>query len=229
MIPNGLYRFAFVLKPSFKCPFCFSKLVKPVNNCNIFLVMKYSDNKKHSLVTNESNAESSSIQTTVKTIKETTKTASYLTILLTGFGIGGIIIYAVLSELFSGKSVNALYSKTFKYVSGDPRVVNIIGDQIKGFGEENRRGRRQHVSHVLYKRGDSDCVRMKFYIKGSRGSGTVHLEMVEVNGQYVYRYLFVIIEDAYQKVVTLEDNRSLYDDVEHSENIKTELNQSLNF
>ncbi|XP_065221799.1 mitochondrial import inner membrane translocase subunit Tim21 [Planococcus citri] len=181
-------------------------------NTNIFVLLRrpYSTSKKpeNKLVENVS-GEQKAVQTTViENIKETTKTVSYLGFVLVGFSIGLSVIFAICYELFSGKSPNKIYSKAFDYVSKDSRIQNVIGDQIKGFGEETRRGRRRHIAHVSYQKDGMNLLRMKFYIKGNRESGTVHLEMFEnEKGKYEYRYLFVVTDGVNPKSIILEDNR----------------------
>lgn len=182
-------------------------------NTNIFVLIRrsYSSPPKKSenqLVENVS-GEGKAIQTTViENIKETTKTVSYFGFVLVGFSIGLSVIFAICYELFSSKSPNKVYAKAFDYVSKDSRIQNVIGDQIKGFGEETRRGRRQHIAHVSYQKDGMNLLRMKFYIKGSRESGTVHLEMFEnEKGNYDYRYLFVVTDGLNSRSIILEDNR----------------------
>lgn len=82
---------------------------------------------------------------TFNTVKETTKTASYLGVILLGVGITGIIFVTVFKELFSSKSPNNVYSKALERICTDTRVQDALGEPISGYGEENRRGRRQHV------------------------------------------------------------------------------------
>lgn len=168
------------------------------------------ENRKKDLVESSPEYEEKAVQTTVyETIKEGTKTASYLGVIIVGVSIGSVIIYAICSELFSNKSPNRVYSKAFAYVAKDSKVQNVLGDQIKGFGEETRRGRRQHVSHVTYHKDGLNLLRMKFYVKGSRETGTVHLEMYEnEKGKYEYRYLFVVVDDLARRTIILEDNRA---------------------
>ena len=62
----------------------------------------------------------------------------------------------------------------------DPRVLDALGEPIKAYGEETRRGRRGHVKHTLYIQDGVEHMRMQFYIQGSRKRGTVHLEVQEV-------------------------------------------------
>lgn len=148
------------------------------------------------------------VQTTFTKVKETTKTASYMGVILAGLGVTAIIFYTVLKELFSSKSPNSVYSKALDRCRKDPNVQNALGEPIKGFGEETRRGRRRHVSHVLYNKDGVPHLRMKFYIEGIRKKATVHLEMKEnEDGDYVYRYLFVETDDFGRPPIILEDNR----------------------
>lgn len=125
------------------------------------------------------------IDTNVKPIgekvRETTKTASYLGIILLGIGVTGSLIYAVFNELFSSKSPNNIYNKAVKRCLADTRVEDKLGLPIMAYGEETRRGRRQHVSHLGFIGKDGrKHLRMRFYLQGSFQKGTVHLEMIEV-------------------------------------------------
>lgn len=143
------------------------------------------------------------------TVKETTKTASYMGVILLGVGVTGIMFYAVFSELFSSKSPNSVYSKALDRVINDTRIQDAIGIPISGYGEETSRGRRRHVSHLLYKKDGQNYLRMKFYVSGSRKRATVHLEVKENDvGDYMYRYLFVELDDFGRAAIVLEDNRS---------------------
>lgn len=148
--------------------------------CQLFIKQKSS--KSNAITTTSSRAE---LDTNVKPlgekVKETTKTASYLGIILIGVGVTGTLFYAVFNELFSSKSPNNVYTKAMKKCIADTRVEDKLGLPIKAYGEETRRGRRQHVQHVIYEKDGKKCLRMKFYLQGSRHKGTVQLEMVEVS------------------------------------------------
>lgn len=113
-------------------------------------------------------------------VKESTKTASYLGIILVGVGITGSLFYAIFNELFSSKSPNNVYTQTVKKCLAEPRVVDKLGSPVIAYGEETRRGRRQHPSHVVYEKDGKKHLRMKFYLQGSAHKGTVQLEMAEV-------------------------------------------------
>lgn len=155
---------------------------------NVIKRYKYDKHDKHEKYKKD-NKLSTSIRNEVDTnvkplgekVKETTKTASYMGVILLGVGVTGALFYAVFRELFSSKSPNNVYAKALKRCLEDTRVEDKLGYPITGFGEESRRRRRQHVSHVLYNRDGKQHLRMKFYLKGSVHKGTVQLEMVEVN------------------------------------------------
>ncbi|CAH1369464.1 unnamed protein product [Tenebrio molitor] len=144
-------------------------------------------------------------------VKETTKTASYLGIILLGVGVTGTLFYAVFHELFSSTSPNNVYSQAVERCKSDVRIQDKLGLPITAFGNETSRRRRQHVSHVLFQREGRQCLRMKFFLKGSFHKGTVQLEMVQNDsGYYEYRYLFVQVDDLLQTTIILEDNRNKF-------------------
>lgn len=134
----------------------------------------------------------SDLDTNVKPIgekvKETTKTASYLGIILLGVGVTGTLFYAIFNELFSSKSPNNVYTKAVKKCVADPRVEDKLGLPITAYGQETRRGRRQHVQHLVYEKDGRKHLRMKFYLKGAFHKGTVQLEVAEVS-IFVARFL----------------------------------------
>lgn len=55
------------------------------------------------------------------------------------------MFYMIFNELFSSKSPNNIYSKALERCIKDPKVVNALGEPIKAYGEESRRGRRGHI------------------------------------------------------------------------------------
>lgn len=141
-------------------------------------------------------------------IKENTKTASYMGIIVLGVGVTGALFYAIFRELFSSNSPNSIYSRALDKVINDPRVQDSLGAPIKGFGEETRRRRRTHVAHSVYEKNGIDHLRMKFYVQGIRNKATCHLEMRKINGNYEYRYLFVQLDHYPKTTIILEDNRA---------------------
>ncbi|KAG5891833.1 hypothetical protein JTB14_035855 [Gonioctena quinquepunctata] len=174
------------------------------------LFKRYKTTKESGLTTPRRTEIDTHVKPLGEKVKETTKTVSYLGIILLGVGVTGSLFYAVFSELFSSNSPNNIYSKAAKKCIADHRVEDKLGYPITAFGEETRRGRRQHVSHAVYLGNDGrKHLRMKFYLKGSFHSGTAQLDMVENDaGNYDCRYLFVEVDDMLRNTIIVEDNRS---------------------
>ncbi|XP_055592193.1 mitochondrial import inner membrane translocase subunit Tim21 isoform X2 [Uranotaenia lowii] len=141
-------------------------------------------------------------------VKENTKTASYMGVILLGVGVTGILFYAIFRELFSSNSPNNIYTEALERIQHENRVKDALGAPIKGFGEESRRGRRNHVAHTSYVRDGVQYIRMQFYVQGIRNKATVHLEKkMNDSGDYEYRYLFVQLDYYPHTTIILEDNR----------------------
>lgn len=60
------------------------------------------------------------------------------------------MFYAILSELFSGKSPNSVYTEALKLCRNDQKLADLLGEPIKGYGELTARGRRRHVRSDYY-------------------------------------------------------------------------------
>ncbi|CAK9809094.1 Mitochondrial import inner membrane translocase subunit Tim21 [Anthophora plagiata] len=141
-------------------------------------------------------------------VKENTKSAGYLGVIIGGIGITALMFYVIFDELFSSKSPNNVYSKALDYLSKHPKVIDLLGEPIKAYGEESRRGRRSRISHITFERDGIRHMRMKFYVQGIKRRGTVNLEVQEDEaGKYVYRYLYVLVDDIMRTVIKIEDNR----------------------
>lgn len=145
------------------------------------LLLRSKSNKTSAITTSRRSDIDTNVKPLGEKVKETTKTASYLGIILLGVGVTGTLFYAVFNELFSSKSPNNVYAKAVKKCLADPRVEDKLGAPITAYGEETRRGRRQHVHHVVYEKDGRKHLRMRFFLQGTFNKGTVQLEMVEVN------------------------------------------------
>lgn len=55
------------------------------------------------------------------------------------------MFYIIFDELFSSKSPNTIYSKALEQCIKHPKVIDALGEPIKAYGEESRRGRRSHI------------------------------------------------------------------------------------
>lgn len=132
-------KYPFVIGRDISLPICRSRYISTAPE------QKKNDSK--SLTESKSGGE---IQTSFKTtVKENTKTASYLGVILIGVGVTGIMFYAVFRELFSGNSANNIYSQALDRVISDTKIQDAIGIPISGYGEETKRGRRRHVRFVF--------------------------------------------------------------------------------
>lgn len=168
-----------------------SKLLSPVLRSRLFFdtrpfvaccnAVKYKSTQSPSAVSSKVKSEvDANVKPLGEKVKETTKTLSYLGVIALGVAVTGTLFYAVFNELFSSKSPNNVYNKAMKLCINDPRVEDKLGTPISAYGEETRRGRRQHVSHLLYEKDGVKHLRMKFYLQGIRNKATVQLDMAEV-------------------------------------------------
>lgn len=190
----------------------FSKRLPSANfksSCRLYSQQR---NEKSSSALTESKTGGSEISTATvfETVKETTKTAGNLGVILLGFGILGAILWTISKELFSGNSPNSIYSSALDRCISDPRVQDHLGQPIKAFGEENRRGRRRHVSHSIYEVEGRKHMFLKFYIQGTRKRGTVYVEMKEDDrGNFQRNLLAIELDDLLRTKVIIEDNRQV--------------------
>jgi len=130
--------------------------------------------------------------TTGEKVKQAGKDASYVGVLLLGFGVTGALIWYIASELLFSFSPNSVYSKALKMVKEDYKAIDAIGDSMKGYGEETSRGRRRHVSFQEYVVNDVNHMRIQFYVSGNNGKATVHAEAKETSrGSFEFRYIFL--------------------------------------
>lgn len=142
-------------------------------------------------------------------IKQTTKDVTNISVILIGFGITCFIFYAVFKEFFSSKSPSTVFSHALKKCKNDPRVTEALGTPIKGHGEMTTRRRARHVSFVEYDNNGKTYLRVKFYLRGSKTSATVHCETDKSSPRSEFRYLFVELDTFPHKVIIIEDNRLL--------------------
>ncbi|GAB1610427.1 hypothetical protein Ahia01_001329000 [Argonauta hians] len=141
-------------------------------------------------------------------VKEASKDLTYTGVIIIGVGITAVMLYAILKELLSRESPNAVFSEAFKRCKSDPQVQLLLGEPIKAYGEETGRRRRRHVSHAEFKVGDTQHLRLRFYIEGPYRKATVNLEKKQnESGKYDYRYLFVQSDSYPNQVIVIEDNR----------------------
>ncbi|XP_023333362.1 mitochondrial import inner membrane translocase subunit Tim21 [Eurytemora carolleeae] len=150
------------------------------------------------------------VQTSFKEkAKDNAKTASYGAVIVVGIGVTGVIAYTVLNELFSSNSPNALYEKASTQCMKHPKVQDMLGEPIKAYGEESRRGRRNRVSHIVYQDEQGrKGVRVQFYLQGRRNRGIAQLDAREdASGKMQTRFLLVTVENFLRNTIIVQDNR----------------------
>lgn len=87
-------------------------------------------------------------------------------------------------ELFSRNSPQAIYANALERCKSNNQVQDLLGQPIKGFGEESTRRRRNHVAHQVYFKGERKYMRLSFHIQGIRNKATVHCEMKEASYKF---------------------------------------------
>jgi len=144
-----------------------------------------------------------------KKAKENVKTASYGSVIIIGVGVTAVVIYTIYKELFSLDSPQGLYTMASDQCMNHPKVQDLLGEPIKAFGEESRRGRRRHVRQLRYQddQGRSG-LRVQFHLQGLRHRGLAEVDAREDdNGNMKTRYIIVTTEDMYRRTIVVEDNR----------------------
>ena len=125
--------------------------------------------------------------------KSNAKTGGYGLVIIAGLGVIGTVVATILKvlpahfstniiftesqELFSSNSANSLYDKAVQDCITDNRVQDKLGEPVKAFGEETRRGRRNRVSQMKYQDNlGKNGIRIQFYLQGVRNRATVELD-----------------------------------------------------
>jgi len=146
--------------------------------------------------------------TTAEKVKEGVKDVYYFSAFAAAVAVAGALLFYVFRDLFSSKSPTRIYGRALKIVQANDQVIDALGSPIKGYGEETRRGRRRDVSHVEYIKDGVNYMRVKFYVQGPQGKGTVRLEVKEnETGQFDFRYLLVELETYPMRSIILIDQR----------------------
>lgn len=171
------------------------------------LQMRYPKNEFGQVMTYEERRQAGLLTPTQKVV-EAGKDFTYLMVVIAGLGLCAIFGYSALSELFSQHSPSTVYSKTSALVTNDERIKAMLGDNIKVTAHATAH-RERIPSHVEYEVNGEIYMRMRFFLTGEKGSGTVHLETKDDKPNFVYRYLFVEVpgQGLPSQNIVLYDNR----------------------
>lgn len=170
------------------------------------------ENRKSLSVESNKTQISKDVKPVTERIKQTTKDAANISVILAGLGVAAVIFYAVFKEFFSSKSPTSVFTQALKKCKNDPRVTEALGAPIKGRGEMTSRGRARHVSFAEYEKNGKTYLRLKFYLRGSINSATVQCETTRESYKSYFRYLFVELDTYPHKVIIVEDNRLIDDE-----------------
>lgn len=195
----------------------YCQLLSRRRNCRTFLLTinqlsssaSSQSNKTQISVSSEKKHQLSKDVKITERVKQTTKDLTNISVILAGIGVFGLVIYVVFKEFFSSKSPTSIFTMALKKCKNDPRIVELLGEPIKGHGEMTRRGRARHVSFVEYENNGKTFIRIKFYLKGSRNTATVQCETDKNSSKSHFRYLFVETDSYPSQVIIIEDNRLL--------------------
>ena len=210
---HSLYRSIFLPKPvswikipttrpyQHTCVCFFTQLKSPIDKEDINERIKYSSLLK------VQDKEPKSL-TPIEKVVRTGKDISYSGIVIVAFALTGVLIWAFFSEFFSSNSINSLFTRTLKAVRESEKVQQILGEPIRGFGEHTGWNRRRHIDHVKYKVGDTDHMRLEYYVRGQRRMGRVNVDLKkEGRGRYQIRYLLIKLEGQPEGTLIVQDNR----------------------
>lgn len=146
--------------------------------------------------------------TTGAKVVQAGKDFTYVVVILGGLAITGFLMWTLGSEFFSSSSTSSIFSAALKAVKKDPRVRDLLGDSIVGYGEESGRGRRRDILTQKYIVENREYMRMKFYVKGSKRKANVQVDLIKNDrGKYDCRFLFVELEGPPHSTIVIADNR----------------------
>jgi import inner membrane translocase subunit TIM21 len=152
--------------------------------------------------------------TTSQKVVHSTRVVSYSGIVLAGIAVLGAVGYALFYEFFSKDSPQSMFGEALKKVQKDPRVEGMVGDSIKGYGQESyRRFSRQMIQPFRFQENGTDYIRFTFRINGSQNKGSVHVEMARpVNASFwtSWGLSYMRLDTDDRRRVVLEDNREQY-------------------
>jgi len=145
-----------------------------------------------------------------KNAKENVKTATYGGVVIAGIGVLGVVLYSLWDEMFSGNSPQSMYQAAADKCMNHEKVQDMLGEPIKSFGEETRRGRRRHVSYMDYvDENGRKGLRVQFYLQGLRKRATAQVDARDdgTGGKMKTRFIIVTADDLQRSTVVVEDNR----------------------
>ena len=127
-------------------------------------------------------------------------------------GLAGMCGYYIFHELIGGTKLsnNQLFNEVFEEVRNHPEVTGRLGSPVKGYGRDHggkREGRRNFIESDEYHDEDGVFVlRIKFNLKGPRGTGRMYAEKKQGSSKYEY-LIFEVPGRGGNEAIALIDNR----------------------
>ena len=108
---------------------------------------------------------------------------------MVGVGVTAVVIYVIFNELFSSDSPQGLFESASQKCMDSEKVQDLLGEPIKAFGEETRRGRRRHVRHLYYQDDQGrKGLRVQFHLQGLRSRGLGEIDAREVSDRFTMNF-----------------------------------------
>ncbi|GMT21744.1 hypothetical protein PFISCL1PPCAC_13041, partial [Pristionchus fissidentatus] len=117
----------------------------------------------------------------------------------------GAFAYILLDTFFAEDSPNKIYNRALSVIRDDPRSQDLFGASIAAFGEGKRR--RNNIANHKYEKDGEQRVRILFHIKGDRAEGNAQCEVVQRDGDWETRFLFVETKTSPKITHVIIDNR----------------------
>ncbi|KAJ3393755.1 Mitochondrial import inner membrane translocase subunit Tim21 [Entophlyctis sp. JEL0112] len=117
------------------------------------------------------------------------KDTGYLGVILIGVSLGGLAISQVVLGAVEDYNSNLLFKDAFEKVSTDLKVIDMVGQPMKGYGGLGPRGHPTNPRRTVYKdaEGGDKQIIMYFAIEGPNGKGTAYVNQIK-NDEGIYEY-----------------------------------------
>ncbi|KND02381.1 hypothetical protein, variant [Spizellomyces punctatus DAOM BR117] len=141
------------------------------------------------------------------------QTLGYTGVIIVGLGVIGTAIYSIGLELVDQTDAWKVYDDALERVMNSEEVQKLVGIPMTGLADEGGRRGKSLSHHIVEDPTSGKTLLMKFYIKGAKSSGTVHVEMVQnkETSRWDYQLLLVdIAQHGGSKRVIVTDNRPIF-------------------
>ncbi|KAJ3020443.1 Mitochondrial import inner membrane translocase subunit Tim21 [Thoreauomyces humboldtii] len=131
----------------------------------------------------------------------------YASVLLVGLAVLGSSFYYLSLEIIDSDTAWSLHEATVALCAAHPGLRAVLGDPVEGRADVGARGRGQSLNHHVVTDGKGGQVLvMRSYVQGSRGAGTVHVEMVKdkETGAWTHQLVQVDVPSTRQRILVVD-------------------------